>query len=200
VKALPFESIDDSFDIFAVGDAAPTGWKPRTGDPADRLTVAAVAGRGNALIIRSTAVDSSRACKSFTVATSGILTAVVVVQLGGLGTADATITSLRQHGNEAALVRFGSGGTFAYYAGATKVRTTVPWKIGTWYRSTVRLDLTRGTYDWQLAIDGSSAPLVRAKGIPFRDRAAAAVDSICVQTSAGRANLGLSVDRVVVTR
>ena len=49
-------------------------------------------------------------------------------------------------------------------------------------------------------VDGSTAPLVRVKGIPFRDPAATAVDSICVQTSAGRADLGLAVDRVVVTR
>jgi hypothetical protein len=200
VKELPFASVDDTFDTFAPGDAGPTGWKPRTGDPTDRLTVAAFAGRGNVLTLRSTAAGSVRACKAFTVATGGTLTATVVVRLGALATADATITSLRLQGDETALVRCGSGGTFAFYAGATLVRTAVAWKTGTWYRSVVRVDLARGTYDWQLGVDGSSAALVRVKGIAFRDPGATAVDSICVQTSDGRADLDLAVDRVVVTR
>jgi hypothetical protein len=200
VPELPFASVDDTFDVFGPGDAGPTGWRPRAGDPPDRLTLAAAAGRGNVLTLRSTAAGSLRACKSFTVATGGTLTATVVVRLGALGTADATITSLRLHGSETALVRFGSGGTFAYYAGATKVRTAVAWKTGTWYRSVVRVDLARGTYDWQLGVDGSSTVLVRVKGIAFRDPGATAVDSICVQTSEGRADLDLAVDRVVVTR
>jgi hypothetical protein len=200
VKELPFALVNDTFDVFAPGDVAPAGWEPRTGDAPDRLIVAGAADRGNVLTLRSTAADSVRACKSFTVMADGTLSATVVVRLGGLANADATITSLRLHGTEAALVRFGSGGTFAYYSGATKVRTAVAWKIGTWYRSTVRIDLGRHTYDWQLGVDGSTAPLVRVKGITFRDSAATAVDSICVQTSAGRADLGLSIDRVVVTR
>ena len=129
-----------------------------------------------------------------------IVTVTALVRLGALGTADATITSVRLHGTEAALVRFGSGGTFAYYAGATKVRTAVPWSVGTWYRSTVRIDLGRKTYDWQLGREGASASLVNVRGIAFRDPAATAVDSVCVQTSSGRAGLGLDIDRVTVTR
>jgi hypothetical protein len=200
VTGLPLALIDDTFDVFAVGARAANGWDLRTGDPADRLVVAAAAGHGNVLTLRSTASENVRACKSFTAVSSGTLTVTVRVRLGGIATADATITSLRLHGSEAVLVRFGSGGTFAYYAGATKVRTSVPWKVGTWYQSTVRVDLARHTYDWQLAIEGASAPIVRVAKVAFRDPAATAVDSVCVQTSSGRADLGLAIDRVVVTR
>jgi hypothetical protein len=200
VTGLPLALIDDTFDVFAAGTRAPNGWELRTGDPADRVAVAPAAGHGNVLTLRSTASDNVRACKSFTPVSSGTLTATVRVRLGGIGTADATITSLRLHGSEAVLVRFGSGGTFAYYAGATKVRTSVAWKVGTWYQSTVRVDLARQTYDWQLAIEGTNAPIVRVAGIAYRDAAATAVDSVCVQTSSGRADLGLAIDRVTVTR
>ena len=200
VAALPLAFIDDTFDPFPPGVVAPNGWTPREGDDPARLVVVAAAGRGNVLTLRSTATDSTRACKSFTASAAGALTATVVVRLDGLGVADATITSLRQHATEAALVRFGSGGTFAYYSGATKVRTAVAWKVGTWYRSTVRMDLAHRTYDWQLSVDGAKAPLIRVTRVPFRDPAATAVDSICVQTSSGRADLGLDVDRVVLTR
>jgi hypothetical protein len=200
VAALPLAVIDDTFDPFAPGVVAPNGWTPRQGDNPDRIVVAASSGRGGVLVLRSTASDSTRACKAFSTIEAGGFTASVVVRLDGLGTADATITSLRQHSSEAALVRFGSGGTFAYYSGASKVRTRVAWKLGTWYRSTVHVDVARGTYDWQLSVDGVTAPLVRVARIPFRDPGAKGADSICVQTSSGRAGLGLSVDRVVVTR
>ena len=200
IKALPLVPIDDTFDLFAVGTQAPNGWLPRDGDPAANVAIAAAAGHGNVLALRSAASDNVRACKSFGSVSAGIVTVTALVRLGALGTADATITSVRLHGTEAALVRFASGGTFAYYAGATKVRTAVPWSVGTWYRSTVRIDLGRKTYDWQLAREGASASLVNVRGIAFRDPAATAVDSVCVQTSSGRAGLGLDIDRITVTR
>ena len=200
VEGLPLAVIDDTFDVFAVGATAPNGWEPRDGEPVDRVAVAAAPGHGNVLALRSTASENARACKSFTSVAAGTMTATVTIRLGGLATADATITSLRLHGSEAVLVRFGSGGTFAYYSGATKVRTAVPWKLGTWYQSTVRVDLATRTYDWQLGVEGAKVPLVRVAAIAFHDRAAVAVDSVCVQTSSGRRDLGLAIDRVVITR
>jgi hypothetical protein len=200
VAGLPLAVVNDTFDVFKPGVTAPNGWLPRSGDPPSRIVVRAASGHGSVLTLLSTAADNVRACKSFGAVSGGTLTATVLVRLDGLGTSDATITSVRLHGSEAALVRFGSGGTFAYYAGATKIRTAVAWKIGRWYLSTVRVDLSRRTYDWQLSLPGSRTPLIRVTRIRFRDPAATSVDSICLQTSAGRPNLGLTVDRVVVTR
>ncbi|HET7473152.1 MAG TPA: hypothetical protein VFJ71_08520 [Candidatus Limnocylindrales bacterium] len=199
VAGLPLAVVNDTFDVFKPGVTAPNGWLPRSGDPASRIVVRTATGHGSVLTLRSTAADNVRACKTFGEVSTGTLSATVLVRLDGLGTSDATITSLRLHGSEAALVRFGSGGTFAYYAGAAKIRTAVAWKVGTWYRSTVRVNWARRTYDWDLSLPGGRT-LVHVTGIRFRDPTATSVDSICVQTSAGRANLGLTVDRVVVTR
>jgi hypothetical protein len=96
--------------------------------------------------------------------------------------------------------RFGQGGTFAYYAGQTKVRTLAVWQPGTWYRSTVVVDLAKRTWEWTLTKEGSSRIIIRAVSIPFRETAAKSIGSVCVQTAAGRAGLALDVDRVVVSR
>jgi hypothetical protein len=117
-----------------------------------------------------------------------------------MGTADATLLGVRFHGEESVLVRFGQGGTFAWYAGATKVRSSVAWRAGTWYRATATLDLDRRTYDIKVSIDGESRGLVAASKVPFRDPATKTAGSVCAQTSSGKAGLGLDVDRVVVTR
>jgi hypothetical protein len=121
------------------------------------------------------------------------------VQLDSLGTTDAVIASLRDRSGESATVRFGQGGTFAYYAGPTKVRSTVAFRTKTWYRSIVTVRPGRGTYDWVVTTDGGDV-LLRVQRIPLRDSAAAAVSSVCLQTSEGKAGLGLRFDDVVVSR
>lgn len=197
---LPIVMLDDTFEPLAVGTQAPAGWQPTTGSPTKPIAVANITGRNHILRLTSPAATETRACKDFGPVERGVVTATTIVRLGAIGTADATLVSLRFHGNEAALGRFGIGGTFAYYAGATKIRTTAAWKPGTWYRSIAKVDLDRRTWSWSVFVDGSSAPLVRVDSIPFREPTATSVGSICIQTSSGKAGLTLDVDRVVVTR
>lgn len=200
VTALPIDLVADTFDPWPAGAHQPAGWLARTGDPAAAITVVDAPGRGRVLRLVSTATSDSRACKDIGPFTTGRLTVTTVVRLAAMGTADATLLGVRFHGEESVLVRFGQGGTFAWYAGATKVRSSVAWRAGTWYRATATLDLDRRTYDIKVSIDGESRGLVAASKVPFRDPATKTAGSVCAQTSSGKAGLGLDVDRVVVTR
>jgi hypothetical protein len=191
--------IRDNFDPWPVNQPIGNGWELRADDPPGALRAAADgAGDGHHAVLTTLNVAPVRACKSFTPVTTGAVVVEMRVRLDALGSADAVITSLRDRGAESASVRFGQGGTFAYYAGATKVRTEVAFRTGTWYRSTVTVHPDRGTYDWLLASDGGKA-LVRAERIPFRDPAVKQVGSVCVQTSEGKAGLRLRFDDVVVS-
>ena len=107
------------------------------------------------------------------------------------------ITSLRDRSGEAASVQFGQGGTFAYYAGDTKVRTTVPIHLDRWYRSVVTADLDAKTYDWRLT-DAAGKQVLRVRGIPFRDKATTQLSSICISSST--AADGMRFDDVSVSR
>ncbi len=198
--ALPLLLVDDTFEPYALGTKTPEGWTVSNGALDTNITVASAPGRGRVLHLVSTAGGETRACKTFATVDRGRLTAFTVVRASANGTTDGVMISLRFHGDEAVTTRFGQGGTFAYYAGQTKVRTLAVWEPGVWYRSTVVVDLTKRTWEWTLTKEGFSRVIIRAVSIPFRETAAKSVGSVCVQTAAGRAGLGLDVDRVVVSR
>ncbi len=192
--------VNDNFDPWPVDGVIGNGWLMRTGDPPGALTaVADATGKGRHARLRTAAASAVRACKSFAAVAGGTLVAQVRVQFDAIGPADVVISSLRDRSGEAASVRFGQGGTFAYYAGPSKVRTTVAFRPKTWYRSVLTVRPDKGTYDWVVrASDGSV--LVRVERVPFRDAAATQVSSLCLQSSEGRAGLSLVFDDVVVSR
>jgi hypothetical protein len=198
--ALPLLLVNDTFEPYAVGTRTPEGWAVSNGAVAANITVGSAPGRGHVLHLVSTAAGETRACKTFATVDRGRLTAFSVVRASANGTTDGVLISLRFHGDEVLTTRFGQGGTFAYYAGQTKVRTLAVWEPGVWYRSSVVVDLAKRTWEWTLRKEGSARTIIRAVSIPFRESVAKSVGSVCVQTAAGRAGLGLDVDRVVVSR
>ena len=173
----------------------------RDGDPPGRAHRASTdaAGPGRHARLLTSGAAAVRACKSFTAVAGGTLVVETRVQLDAIASGDAVIASLRDRSGESASVRFGQGGTFAYYAGPTKVRSTVAFRTKTWYRSVVTVRPCRGTYDWLVTTDDGDVVL-RVERVPVRDAAATAVSSLCLQTSEGKAGLGLRFDDVVVTR
>jgi hypothetical protein len=192
--------IHDTFDPWPGGEPIGNGWEMRDGDPPDALTaVDDASGDGRHARLLTAGEAAVRACKSFTAVAAGTLVAETRVYLDAIGTGDAVISSLRDRSGESASVRFGLGGTFAYYAGPTKVRSTTAFRTKTWYRSVVTVGPGRGTYDWLVTTDGGDVVL-RVERVPVRDAAATAVSSLCLQTSDGKAGLGLRFDDVVVTR
>jgi hypothetical protein len=189
----------DNFDPWPLDGPIGNGWELAPADVRGSLTaVADTSKAGRDALLKPAASSTVRACKSFAPAPIDGTMAAVRVRLDGIGGADAVITSLRDPSGEAVSVRFGQGGTFAYYAGNIKVRTAVPIRLATWYRSEVTIHPESRTYDWRLYLEDGTL-VVRAKGIRYRDAAAQQVSELCVQTS-DRAGVGLRFDDVRVTR
>ncbi|HEU4918885.1 MAG TPA: hypothetical protein VFT20_04050 [Candidatus Limnocylindrales bacterium] len=175
----------DDFEPWPLNGPIGNGWRIRPADAVGTLVVVADAPDGNrSAQLVATGADPIRACKDFAPAASGVLTADVRINVDAIDAADAVITSLRDGGAEAASVRFGQGGTFVYYSGATRVRTAVPTRLGAWYRSTLAVHLQSGTYDWRLAADDGTE-LLKVDGVPFREAEATQVSEICVASSTG---------------
>jgi hypothetical protein len=189
----------DNFDPWPLDAPIGNGWELAPADVRGSLTaVADTSKAGRNALLKPAGSSTIRVCKSFAPAPIDGTMANVRVRLDGIGGADAVITSLRDPSGDAVSVRFGQGGTFAYYSGNTKVRTAVPIRLATWYRSEVTIHPAARTYDWRLYLDDGTL-VVRVKGVRYRDAAAAQVSELCVQTS-DRAGVGLRFDDVRISR
>jgi hypothetical protein len=192
--------IGDSFDPWPVGEPIGNGWILREEDPQGSLTaVADKSGSGRHARLTTSTLAGVRACKSFSPVSAGTVTVETRVRLEAIGPADSIITSVRDASGESASVRFGQGGTFAYFSGKTKVRSAVAYRTGVWYRSIVSESPATGTYSWTVEADDRKV-LFQADGIRFRDPEATSASSVCLQTSEGKAGLGMLFDDVIVGR
>ena len=188
--------IDDDFAPWAEGAPIGNGWELGPADARGSLVASGATSAERHARMRPATAAAIRACKAFPAVTSGDVVVDLDVRTDRLGSADAVITSVRDGSNEAASVRFGQGGTFAYYAGATKVRTTVRNRVERWLHSRVTVHLDTGRYDWRLtASDGTV--IVRVRDIPFREPVEG-VSSVCVGTSAGATRPVIRFDTVQV--
>ena len=188
----------NGFDAWEPGATIQAGWELGPAGVTGSLKAAAdKTGDGRHARLRPDAKDAVRACKAFPATSSGRVVADLAVRLDAIGPADAVITSLRDRSGEAASVRFGQAGTFAYYVGGTKVRTNVPIRLDRWYRSVVTADLDTKTYDWRLT-DATGKQVLRVRKIPFRESSTEQVSSICISSST--AADGIRFDDVSVSR
>ncbi|HSL33500.1 MAG TPA: hypothetical protein VK871_07605 [Candidatus Limnocylindrales bacterium] len=188
----------DNFDPWPLGGPIGNGWELGPAGVAGSLTaVADPSGAGRHALLAPAGPEAVRACKAFGPIASGDVVAEVRVNLDTIAAADGVITSLRDRSGEAVSVRYGQGGTFAWYAGETKVRSTVPIRLDTWLRSTVTVHVASRTLDWRLTTDDGTL-VVKASGVPFREATATQVSELCVQTSMG-AGGGLRFDDVRVS-
>jgi hypothetical protein len=196
----PSALFTDNFDPWPLDGPISSGWRLGPAGVAGSLTaVQDASGSGRNAQLQPEGPTAVRACKAFTPVAAGALQAEVRVQLIGIGAADAVITSLRDQAGESASVRFGQGGTFAYYSGQAKIRSAVQFALKAWYRSTVTVHPESQTYDWRLSRDDGSR-ILEVKGIPFRDRAANQVSEVCVQTSVGATKATIRFDDVRISR
>ena len=190
----------DNFDPWPVEGPIGNGWEVGPADAPGTLTaVADGSGPGRHAYLLPAGASAVRACKAFPPTAAGTLVAEARVRLDGTGGADAVITSIRDQSGEAVSVRFGQGGTFAYYSGQTKVRSAVPIRTKTWYRSSVTVHMATHTYDWRLAADDGTV-LLTVKGATFREAAVTEISELCAQTPAGDPRIALRFDDVRVSR
>jgi hypothetical protein len=192
--------VDDSFDPWHPGDPLPPAWQLRTGTPRE----ATITNRGiTGLALRletATAIAPVRVCRPFEPITVGSVVVSLATRLGSMGRGDATIAVVRTaNGATTGDVRFAADGLFTYQIGSAKGKSNVHWRLGTWYRSTIVVDIVHHTFAWTLR-DSAGRPLFKVARVPWRNRSTAPVDEVCVQTSSGQRGLLLDVDSVVVTR
>ena len=190
----------DTFDPWAVGSSNPNGWTAIS-EGGGKGTLSIVAGSSAAdhvlRLVGASGTGSLRACLSTPAIASGVVTVVQLVRMNRPGGSDATIGSVRGPGGEAASVRVTRHGLLAYYSGATKVTTTVPFRPAVWYRSTIVLNMRIKTYNWTLAPVGGRA-VANIKGIHWRTAALPAVDSVCIQTAQNSPGQAIFLNDVIV--
>ncbi|MGZ8527301.1 MAG: hypothetical protein ACXWWR_00770 [Candidatus Limnocylindrales bacterium] len=191
----------DDFDPWKVGSTPNIGWELRATDPVGSFTVQTLPKKTNKMgsLVAKVPGKDVRACKSFPSVTTGDLTVDVRVRLTRTGPSDAVLTEVRGEGVEAATVRFGRNGTFAYFSGPTKIRTLVPVRAGVWYRSIVVVHLTTHTYDWTL-LNGARRRLIAVQNVAWRDATSLPMDKVCLRSPTGGPRIGLRWDEISVIR
>ena len=190
--------IDDDFAPWAEGEPIANGWEIRPADAGGELVASGSTADLRHARLRSDTAEAIRGCKAFAATTEGDLVVDVTVQADAIGESDVIITSVRSGSSETASVRFGQGGTFAYYAGATKVRTSAPNRLERWLRSRVTVHVDTATYDWRLTTTDGTV-IVSERGIPFREPVDGA-SLVCVGTSSGPGRPVVRFDDVRVAR
>jgi hypothetical protein len=190
----------DDFNPWPVGSRPAIGWEPRAGDPVTSFTIRKPPGNktNSASLSAPASAGEVRACKDFPAMASGDVTVDVRVRLSRLPPADAVLTEVQGPGIQAASVRFGSNGMFAYISGAIKTRTTVPFRAGAWYRSIVVVHVASQTYDWQL-LNAAGRRLIAVNGLSWRTPTRSPVDAVCFRVPGGP-RLALNWDDIRVIR
>ena len=189
----------DDFDPWKVGSVPNIGWILRATDPVRAFTVQPLPNKINksgSLVSRLAGKDV-RACKAFPAVTTGDLTVDVRVRLNRIGMSDSVMTEVRGEGVEAASVRFGRNGMFAYFQGPVKIRTLVPIRRGVWYRSIVVVHLKTHTYDWSLYNQARRRVLV-VRNVPWRDATRLPMDKVCLRSPTGGPGIGINWDDISV--
>ncbi len=189
----------DDFDPWKIGSVPSIGWVIRATDPVRSFTVQPLPNKVNksASLASRIAGKDVRACKSFPPVTTGDLTVDVRVRLNRIGLSDAVLTEVRGESVEAATVRFGRNGMFAYFQGPTKIRTLIPVRRGAWYRSIVVVHLRTHTYDWSL-YNAARRRILVVRNLAWRDRTTLPMDKVCLRTPTGGPGIGINWDDISV--
>ena len=185
----------DDFEGWSLS-RADAGWFVRPEDPQGRLSIVDEGGGKRALRVPS-AAGGVRACRDIPGLPGTPVTIDLRVRVSRAGASDATLVSVRGSGGEAGSVRVTTRGVFAWYAGATKVRSTVRFRPRTWYRVVVTLDQVRRTYDLRVLSAANKAVAGRTR-LRWRTPDVKVVDSVCVETAGGAPAQAVDIGEVKV--
>ena len=191
--------VRDEFDAWPAGSPVGGLWQVDLDGQAATATVEVGAGAdGGALtLVADAAGNGQRACRSFATAAAGTVQATVDVRLGAVGRTDGGIW-LRGAGDQGASIRFEDSATLSAYDGATKVRSTVPYSAGTWYRVSFDVVVADRSYRWSIVERDTGRELLTAGGLAWRSPLAMLVDEICIDAPSGAPGGDVRVDRVIV--
>jgi hypothetical protein len=180
--AVAVAVLRDDFEAWPIGRAN-AGWYVRPEDPQGRLSIVDEGGGRHALRVPS-AKAGVRACRDIPQLPGTRVTVELRVRVSRAGASDAVLVSVRGSGGEAGSVRVTTRGVFGWYAGPTKVRSTIPFRGHAWYRVRVTFDQARRTYDLRVW-NAANRPVAGRTGLRWRTPDVKVVDSVCVETAAG---------------
>lgn len=189
-----------TFDPFDPGASLDSMWETRSTGSATFSIRDMPDGRR---VVAGTADDGSRIrmCRELSVGSDGPLRVEADVMLSATAASDATVTSIRHDGAETAVVRLDASGVFSYFDGPTEVRSDVRWVPGTWYTSTVILDLSSRTYAWTVTRASDGGTLFAVDGPAWRTSASGPATDVCLESAAAaRPDIIFAVDRIRVER
>jgi hypothetical protein len=86
---------------------------------------------------------------------------------------------------------------FGWYFGATKVRSTIGVRRGTWYRVSATFDQAKRTYDFRV-VNAANRPVVARTGLRWRTKGVTAIDSVCIDTAGAPPAQVINIDEVSV--
>jgi hypothetical protein len=170
----------DTFDPYPAGSPLGGRWVIRSTGAAS-FTIADVDGRRAATAVSTGDGSKVRMCKEIAAVSDGVLRVATDVMLSRVGAGDATVTSIRHGSQESAVVRLSDRGTFSYFSGPDHVRSETAYATGTWYRSTVTVDLAARTYDWEVARLSDGAIVFRVADASWRSSTTEPATSVCLE-------------------
>lgn len=191
--------LDQTFNPWPAGAAAPGPWtSPQAGQNGTVKIVEVRSGDHAVGLTNRGSVGSVSTCARWQPVTGGTLVVTLDVLVSARGRQDTPIASVGGPGGTAAAVRFGLSGGLAYYDGQTRVATQATYRLGTWYRSRIVLDLARRTYDWTITRRGAPRALLNVGGIRWRTGSLGSLDKLCIATPPDAAGASLTFDNVSV--
>jgi len=191
--------VRDAFNAWPAGSAVGGPWRIDLDGQATAATIEVGAGAdGGALtLVADASGNGPRACRSFTTRSSGTVHATVDVRLGAVGRTDGGVW-LRGAGDQSASMRFEDSGTLSAYDGPTKVRSTVSYSAGAWYRVSFDARIADRVYAWSVVERDTGRHVLGADGLAWRAPEATVVDEICIDAPSGAAGSDVRVDAVTV--
>lgn len=190
--------MNDTFEGWPIGATTPRAWYTPPEAPSGRLAIVEEGASTRALRVNG-AATGIRACRDLPDIPRATLTVVMRARLSGIASEDATMLSVRGSGGEAASLRVTNKGVVGYFNGSKKVRTTIAFRPGTWYRLTATIDQAKQTYAIRLTTDGGKL-IARAAGLRWRMATVESVRSICVETAPAPPARSIDIAEVRVTQ
>ncbi|MGH2427390.1 MAG: hypothetical protein ACRDGV_00690 [Candidatus Limnocylindria bacterium] len=193
--------VHETFDPWSVAAGLPDGWSHNALEAQGTAGVT-VAADGSGMVgyaISGAAGQRVEACRRIPPVSAGTLVVQVDVLMTGLGTDEATITSVRDVRAETANVELSDRGTLMYMDGSREVNSGTLYQAGVWYRSTATVDFATGTYAWDVVRLDTGDLIFSVAGAQWRDPGPHEVDRVCLRTPEG-ASVQMLFDNVRIQR
>jgi hypothetical protein len=196
---VPVVLVDEPFDAFTVDDKVQPTWRMAPTRADGRLAHVARADGDIAVRARTSGPGELRPCRAFPATGAGTVELVADVRLDRQGAGDTVLFMVRGDGEELGSLRVDDLRRIRVSALGSRETTSLTMDPGAWYRVRFLVDAARKTLDVELRDPGGDTILERSR-LPWRSPESTVVDGLCFAPSQGRSGLGLSFDRVRVTR